>query len=801
MNLLGPSAGISYQTNVSGQYTFSVWVRLISGNGNFGFNYFSGSSGTSVFQTAVATSTWQRLTWTFTGDGNAASNIALMHGVYESGDSVVELWGAQLNSGGSANAYVPTTGTVVNTTTSATTLIGSTLTVGVMGATPVATVDTASVAVGGTTVTSGNILSNDTDSSGFALSVSSVNGVTVSGQTTIVGRYGTLVIQPNGQYTYTLASSQANVQALAGGQTAQDSFTYTISDGQTHTQVTNQISQNLIIQSEAFGDASWVKFSSSSLPVITANVDPGPMGGAATADKITLSSVNSGIAYSTPMPGPYTFSVWVRLISGSGNFAFNYFEGYTNINYTQTATATTTWQRFTWTFNSTGTATSGLALELAANQSGGTFELWGAQLNPGTTAETYVPTTGTASTLSTPVTTPAPIGSTLTVNVAGTDTGKPGPALNFQNSTQGVIANLATDQWSTALTVMPLGDSITYGWSTQDTLTQSNTSEGYRGLLWSQFLANNMDINFVGDQSNGPPTLLDPLNAGYPGERTDQIAARLPGLLATQNPSDILLMAGTNDLKQGVSPATVAANILGMLQTVSSMSPSTRVYVATILTANSSVISAQSISTANSDIKAMVQSAAASGIKVTLVDMSNVTLSDISSDGVHPNPAGYAQMSQDWYSAILAQQPAAGGTPGGTATPISSSIASLIGSNGNDVLIGNAGPNFITAGSGNDILNGGGGNDTLVGGSGADEFVIGAAAGLVNILGFNPAKGDYLDWNNIPGLTSLATLNAHVSQSGGQTTIDLSSFGSNLHIALANYTGDLSHSIFGPPAG
>ena len=67
-----------------------------------------------------------------------------------------------------------------------------------------------------------------------------MNGIAVNGTTTIVGTYGTLVIQPDGQYTYTLADSQANVRALANGQVVTDAFTYTVSDGQTYTQTTTQ---------------------------------------------------------------------------------------------------------------------------------------------------------------------------------------------------------------------------------------------------------------------------------------------------------------------------------------------------------------------------------------------------------------------------------------------------------------------------------------------------------------------------------------------------------------------------------
>ena len=104
---------------------------------------------------------------------------------------------------------------------------------------------------------------------------------------------------------------------------------------------------------------------------------------------------------------------------------------------------------------------------------------------------------------------------------------------------------------------------------------KTSSGDGWRAPLWSDFVDNNMLINMVGDQNDGPTTLLDTANAGYPGLTASEIAARLPALLQDYQPQAILLMTGTNDANQGVAPATIANDILGMLETVQSMSPST----------------------------------------------------------------------------------------------------------------------------------------------------------------------------------------------------------------------------------
>ncbi|MBB5190871.1 VCBS repeat-containing protein [Silvimonas terrae] len=80
----------------------------------------------------------------------------------------------------------------------------------------------------------GNVLTNDADPDGDAISVT---GIQTSGGTTgtvgsaLVGTYGSLTLAANGQYTYTVDNNNAAVQAL---RTASDqlteSFTYTVAD-------------------------------------------------------------------------------------------------------------------------------------------------------------------------------------------------------------------------------------------------------------------------------------------------------------------------------------------------------------------------------------------------------------------------------------------------------------------------------------------------------------------------------------------------------------------------------------------
>ncbi len=98
----------------------------------------------------------------------------------------------------------------------------ATLTVTVNGANdaPVANDDSNMTTEDGPPV-SGNVLANDTDVDGEA--------VTVANPGTYVGSYGTLVLAADGSYTYT--PDQAAAQGLDTGEVAQDVFSYTASDG------------------------------------------------------------------------------------------------------------------------------------------------------------------------------------------------------------------------------------------------------------------------------------------------------------------------------------------------------------------------------------------------------------------------------------------------------------------------------------------------------------------------------------------------------------------------------------------
>ena len=108
--------------------------------------------------------------------------------------------------------------------------VASNLTVSISGSNdgPIVQADVAAVSEDGIVTATGNVLTNDRDiDSGAVLSIANAG--------TYQGTYGSLTLQVNGSYSYSLNNSSSAVQSLAAGQQVQDSFQYTATDGQAST--------------------------------------------------------------------------------------------------------------------------------------------------------------------------------------------------------------------------------------------------------------------------------------------------------------------------------------------------------------------------------------------------------------------------------------------------------------------------------------------------------------------------------------------------------------------------------------
>lgn len=277
---------------------------------------------------------------------------------------------------------------------------------------------------------------------------------------------------------------------------------------------------------------------------------------------------------------------------------------------------------------------------------------------------------------------------------------------DYTKAFNGIIANLKTGTvlrpvfGTTTPKVMPLGDSITAGRHNVEP-----TPGTYRIQLWKNLLADNLSVDFVGSQFNGPPSLGDKNHEGHGGWTIDQITGLVnQGVIKTYQPQMILLMIGTNDVLRANSLKEITSDLSNLIDRISSESSNTRIFVSSIAPIDPAYKGPTRANLAN-DVNALlpdlVQDKVAQGKKVTFVNAGgSLSLNDLVPDGVHPSVAGYNKIGNAWYDTLVKRDTLTG-------------IENLIGSNFADKLTGDAG---------NNTLRGGLGKDTLTGGGGADNF-------------------------------------------------------------------------------
>ncbi|WP_333769888.1 ricin-type beta-trefoil lectin domain protein [Streptomyces sp. IBSBF 2435] len=230
----------------------------------------------------------------------------------------------------------------------------------------------------------------------------------------------------------------------------------------------------------------------------------------------------------------------------------------------------------------------------------------------------------------------------------------------------GVTAAAATPAASTtALTVMPLGDSITWG-------VGSSTGNGYRGPLRNELVADGHPSDFVGTLRNG--TMSDPDNEGHSGYRIDQIAALADAALARYRPNVVTLEIGTNDLNGNYQVSTATARLKSLVDQITADVPDATVLLASLIVSTSAG-EEQHRAAYNQAIPGIVQSEQAAGKHVGYVDMGALTSADLS-DSLHPNDGGYQKMADAFHRGVQAADSAGWlHSPVSAGAPVVSGIA------------------------------------------------------------------------------------------------------------------------------
>ena len=197
---------------------------------------------------------------------------------------------------------------------------------------PVATDDTNSISEGTASVSAGasGVLVNDSDPNGDTLNVTGIatgaNRPPASatpvpgGGTSATGTYGSLLLNPDGSYTYTLDNGKPAVNALAVGESLTDTFTYFISDGNGGT-----ASANVVMTINGTNDGPDAVNDASSLPANSPGVTGNALGNDSdpdTSDRLTVSAVN-GAPASVGLPVVGTYGSITVNANGSYTFTPN----------------------------------------------------------------------------------------------------------------------------------------------------------------------------------------------------------------------------------------------------------------------------------------------------------------------------------------------------------------------------------------------------------------------------------------------------------------------------------------------
>ena len=195
-----------------------------------------------------------------------------------------------------------------------------------------------------------------------------------------------------------------------------------------------------------------------------------------------------------------------------------------------------------------------------------------------------------------------------------------------------------------ALRILPLGNSITYGYLSLD-------GNGYRLELLKDLVGTN--FTFIGSIRSGNMTNNE--NEGHPGATISQIQQYANNSLP-EKPNIVLIHAGTNDMNDDPpdEPYATAPDRLGSLidTVVAGAAPDALVLVAQIIQAGNVTTNAR-IATFNDAVPGVVAQRAVLGQNVKVVDFRSITPADLQ-DGLHPSEEGYLKMGDIWFVAIYA---------------------------------------------------------------------------------------------------------------------------------------------------
>ncbi|MDO6460914.1 SGNH/GDSL hydrolase family protein [Granulosicoccaceae sp. 1_MG-2023] len=204
---------------------------------------------------------------------------------------------------------------------------------------------------------------------------------------------------------------------------------------------------------------------------------------------------------------------------------------------------------------------------------------------------------------------------------------------------------------TTPLRLMPIGDSITQGWSDR---------YSYRYPLWKRLIDAGAAIDFVGsldENYKGNPEwpayrglAFDSDHEGHWGWRVDEVLAEVDTWLAANTPDIVLLHLGTNDIFQSNGVESTLAELSELITRLRAANPQVVVFFAQVIGSTSNDGLLQELNLGIASLAATLNSADS---PVYVVDQySGFDPQADTYDGVHPNSDGEEKMAAVWFEAM-----------------------------------------------------------------------------------------------------------------------------------------------------
>jgi lysophospholipase L1-like esterase len=209
------------------------------------------------------------------------------------------------------------------------------------------------------------------------------------------------------------------------------------------------------------------------------------------------------------------------------------------------------------------------------------------------------------------------------------------------------------------VTILPLGDSITRGDMSADSVAGS-----YRYYLYEQLTAARYDVDFVGSTTVPDFTRFrfDQDHDGHGGYTTGTFlfddkteTEPLKTWLAAYAPPDVvLLMIGTNDAITQVNLANRTANLRQIIGILQSRNPDVTILLAQIIPTSNWYRNENQVVPFNNALPEIAANCSTPDSRVVLVDHYSGFdgVADTQADGIHPNADGMRKIAATWYAAL-----------------------------------------------------------------------------------------------------------------------------------------------------